>query len=51
MKHSKLMGLRRTTDRSAGPVVRMDGGTGKKRKKPEILKFATAKLKKKHRSY
>lgn len=26
--HSRLMGLWRTTARSAGPVVRMDGGTG-----------------------
>lgn len=27
--HSRLMGLWRTTERSAGPVVRMDGGTRK----------------------
>lgn len=26
--HSRLMGLWRTTERSAGPVLRMDGGTG-----------------------
>lgn len=27
--HWRLMGLWRTTERSAGPVVRMDGGTRK----------------------
>lgn len=44
--HSRLMGLWRTTERSAGPVVCMDGGT-RKMKRIIFSHFATETLKKK----
>lgn len=45
--HSKLMGLWRTTDRSAGPVVRMDGGTGEMKRIVILLKTLCSKFGKK----
>lgn len=35
--HSRLMGLWRITERSAGPLVRMDGGTRKMKSADELF--------------